>query len=120
MRVRGKLRGAPRARTTIKQMGLVFKMYANEWDGRFPFKCNSRGGTPGSPAGWAGLFPHGPAIYPEYLNDWKTLLCPSDSPVDPDLIEQRIQQQRETGIDLNGDGVHDGKDEAIWYCWGRL
>jgi len=103
----------------LKQMGLVLKMYTNEWNGRFPFKCNAGGGTPGAPSGWSGFFVHGPAIYPEYMNDWKVLLCPSDTRANPQLIEEQIEYQRENNIDLNGDGVHDGKDEAIWYCWGR-
>ena len=54
----------------LKQMGLVFKMYANEWDGAFPPKalyCNE-------PC-W---MPNPKSIYPEYLSDPKTLICPSD------------------------------------------
>lgn len=68
----------------LKQVGLSLKMYANEWNGRFPpmkiwniddddddtdvilqtgtdfiFDCQGK--------------------YPEYLSEWKVLLCPSDS-----------------------------------------
>ena len=69
----------------LKQMGLVFKMYANESNGQeFP-----RQGFNG-PAVAADVnedcdeptirfFPHGPDIYPEYLSDTNVLQCPSDA-----------------------------------------
>jgi prepilin-type N-terminal cleavage/methylation domain-containing protein len=41
----------------LKQMGLVFKMYANEWDGRFPHKSPNPGGF---------IFDFN-SVYPEYL-----------------------------------------------------
>ena len=66
----------------LKQMGLVFKMYANEWDGKFPqLKTNhSEDGQPPCNAVWNwSLFLHGPAIYPEYLTDVSVLACPSDT-----------------------------------------
>jgi len=59
----------------LKQWGLVFKMYANESEGAvFP----SRGpdyrapdeGTYSAPDGWQ--------VYPEYISDLMTYLCPSD------------------------------------------
>jgi prepilin-type N-terminal cleavage/methylation domain-containing protein/prepilin-type processing-associated H-X9-DG protein len=66
----------------LKQMGLVFKMYSNEWDGSFPqLKTNhSEDGQPpcNAPSN-ASLFVHGPAIYPEYLTDVSVLACPSDT-----------------------------------------
>lgn len=60
----------------LKQMGLVFNMYANEAPGeRFPslkiWDCNGnicRDAT----------F-NGPSVYPEYLNDANVCVCPSDS-----------------------------------------
>lgn len=59
----------------LKQMGLVFKMYANESRGeKFPTirvtRCN---GVP-VPFDQA---PNMEAIYPEYLSDFNTLICPS-------------------------------------------
>jgi prepilin-type N-terminal cleavage/methylation domain-containing protein/prepilin-type processing-associated H-X9-DG protein len=62
----------------LKQMGLVFNMYANEWDGRFPpikiYNCDP------PPDNWArdATF-NGPSVYPEYLTDVGVLVCPSDS-----------------------------------------
>ena len=63
----------------LKQWGLVFKMYTNEWNGRFP-QNGSDGPTYDDPttAGIAAV-PWGPAIYPEYLADITIYWCPSDS-----------------------------------------
>jgi prepilin-type N-terminal cleavage/methylation domain-containing protein/prepilin-type processing-associated H-X9-DG protein len=58
----------------LKQMGLVFKMYANEYDGSFPhMKCYN---CSGQVVAWATIFAP-EAMYPEYLNDWNVLICPS-------------------------------------------
>lgn len=59
----------------LKQMGLVFKMYANESGGeQFPpmksLDCN------GNVAPGATIF-DGATVYPEYLTDWNVLVCPS-------------------------------------------
>jgi len=53
----------------LKQWGLVFKMYANEANGKFPpnTRLGLRDGTPSVNA-----------IYPEYLTDTKIMVCPSD------------------------------------------
>ena len=54
----------------LKQMGIVFKMYANESKGeKFP---------PVSP-NFPLLCPNGYAIYPEYLTDMNVMICPSDA-----------------------------------------
>ena len=65
----------------LKQMGLVFNMYANEWNGRFPpikiYNCDDP-----EPLGnnWArDCTFNGPSVYPEYLSDVGILYCPSDS-----------------------------------------
>jgi prepilin-type N-terminal cleavage/methylation domain-containing protein/prepilin-type processing-associated H-X9-DG protein len=81
----------------IKQVLLSFKMYANEWDGRFP----PMGRAPSSGGGYRPTFtPRGRAIYPEYLSDMKAFVCPSsplagedppwlneDGTVNPDRID---------------------------------
>ena len=52
----------------LKQLGLSFKMYANETKGQsFPRTRRSLAGI------------DGPALYPEYLSDDNLLVCPSDS-----------------------------------------
>jgi prepilin-type N-terminal cleavage/methylation domain-containing protein/prepilin-type processing-associated H-X9-DG protein len=65
----------------LKQMGLVFKMYANESKGElYPSlrKCSGADctGSPGVSTLW---HPDGPSIYPEYLSDVNILACPSDA-----------------------------------------
>jgi len=64
----------------LKQMGIVFNMYANEWDGRLPqLKVwNCEGALdPGA------IVFDGVAVYPEYLTDPNILICPSDSDAAP-------------------------------------
>jgi prepilin-type N-terminal cleavage/methylation domain-containing protein/prepilin-type processing-associated H-X9-DG protein len=102
----------------LKQWGLVFKMYANEWDGRLPM-CGDEGCIDDC-GGWNnGLvsIPHGPAIYPEYLSDMNIYFCPSDS----------IGPEPYLGTtDSNGDGAPDGDWHVNNSCnsgsplWGSL
>lgn len=70
----------------LKQMGLVFKMYANEAKGeRFPTLRVNSSSTPGvesvatqcSGPSVGVLMPDLEATYPEYLNDINILTCPS-------------------------------------------
>jgi len=60
----------------LKQMGLVFLMYANESKDRFPpmklYTCE------GEASAEDATF-NGPSVYPEYLNDANVCVCPSDS-----------------------------------------
>ena len=54
----------------LKQLGIILKMYSNE----------SRGGMFPAADPWGAYFTfQGYALYPEYLTDIKTLVCPSDS-----------------------------------------
>jgi prepilin-type N-terminal cleavage/methylation domain-containing protein/prepilin-type processing-associated H-X9-DG protein len=61
----------------LKQMGLVFNMYANEAKETFPsikrFNCDNPPNLT-----WDASF-DGPSLYPEYLTDVKVCVCPSDS-----------------------------------------
>jgi prepilin-type N-terminal cleavage/methylation domain-containing protein/prepilin-type processing-associated H-X9-DG protein len=65
----------------LKQLGLVYKMYANEWNGMFPpsrrLQCDEDGGNLDR-VDWLEDHPDGHAIYPEYLTDVMVLACPSD------------------------------------------
>ncbi len=58
----------------LKQFGLIFKMYANEANGRWPsgpeWYPYGHGGSMGFAAG---------QIYPDYWNDPSIAICPSDS-----------------------------------------
>jgi len=53
----------------LKQWGLIFKMYANEWNGSFP------------PMNGFTYFNsvNAKALYPEYWTDMGIMICPSDS-----------------------------------------
>jgi len=58
----------------LKQWGLIFKMYANENDGRFP---RNQGMEPWD--WWMLELPDCPALYPEYWTDVNIMFCPSAS-----------------------------------------
>jgi prepilin-type N-terminal cleavage/methylation domain-containing protein/prepilin-type processing-associated H-X9-DG protein len=62
----------------LKQMGIVFKMYANESKGeKFP-NAHYAGGDDGTTPLLEFWF-QGDEIYPEYISDVEVMLCPSDS-----------------------------------------
>jgi len=65
----------------LKQWGVIYKMYANEWNGRFPHVQMTPGG-PGIHEQFARV-PDIAAIYPEYLTDAHILMCPSDATPPP-------------------------------------
>ncbi|HPO17334.1 MAG TPA: prepilin-type N-terminal cleavage/methylation domain-containing protein [Candidatus Hydrogenedentes bacterium] len=60
----------------LKQMGLVFAMYANEARGEYypPIKLFYCSGALAADATF-----NGPSVYPEYLSDTAICACPSDS-----------------------------------------
>ena len=67
----------------MKQMGLVFKMYANESKGElYPLtrivEDNNNDGICDENIDFE-VFVNGPSIYPEYLSDPWVMICPSDS-----------------------------------------
>jgi prepilin-type N-terminal cleavage/methylation domain-containing protein/prepilin-type processing-associated H-X9-DG protein len=69
----------------LKQMGLVFKMYANESKGeQWPSLKKYNGGSPqsyctdGSPNNVNQFF-NVVDVYPEYLSDFNVMICPSDA-----------------------------------------
>jgi len=84
----------------LKQMGLVFKMYANESKGGlFPpwarYIVNSDTGVCEKESGVAAFF-DGPSVYPEYLTDINVCVCPSDSERDKDLESFKTDGQVDT------------------------
>ncbi|HOD52343.1 MAG TPA: DUF1559 domain-containing protein [Candidatus Hydrogenedentes bacterium] len=70
----------------LKQLGLIFKMYANESKGEkwpsmlkaFPFQSETSP-LPCSIPNTFNQFFNGPAVYPEYMTDDKIIICPSDA-----------------------------------------
>jgi len=88
----------------LKQMGIVFKMFANESKGeKFPslIKHNP------NPQTWSGpcqeennafnQYFEGPQVYPEYLTDWHIQLCPSDADAEA-LAELHEWEDPTTGV----------------------
>jgi len=62
----------------LKQFGVIFKMYANEWNGKYPpLQVFYEGG--GSDDYDFAASPLIPSIYPEYMTDPSILVCPSDA-----------------------------------------
>ena len=91
----------------LKQMGLVFKMYANESDGeKYPtwqrWKPLSPADPTPIPMADASGAPSGIDVYPEYLNDINILICPSTGTGDG--VEEggwNLNQDPDEGIDPN-------------------
>ncbi len=96
----------------LKQMGLVFKMYANEWDGRFPpikiWNCDD----PPKPAGDVTF--NGPSIYPEYLTDVGVCVCPSDS--DAESVFRNFHRDGNPDLPVEPCRLARGS----YYYWGSL
>jgi prepilin-type N-terminal cleavage/methylation domain-containing protein/prepilin-type processing-associated H-X9-DG protein len=73
----------------LKQIGLSLKMYANEWDGRFPpDDLGDAYDETGSYVWVASNFMmDGQAMYPEYISDVAPFACPSDTEFDEMLFK---------------------------------
>ncbi len=65
----------------LKQLGLVFKMYANESKGqKFPSMLKALPyGPPCTQPNTFNQFFNGPSVYPEYMTDAAIIICPSDA-----------------------------------------
>ena len=82
----------------LKQMGLVFKMYSNEWNGKFPYKSPNAGGF---------IFAF-TSVYPEYLSDISVLICPSDVDTEKYVMNPNSSEK---WVD------DDGNLSAVWFDW---
>jgi prepilin-type N-terminal cleavage/methylation domain-containing protein/prepilin-type processing-associated H-X9-DG protein len=60
----------------LKQWGIIYKMYSNEWNGKYP-RCQIDYDADGDITNLAAA-PHIASVYPEYLTDPNILVCPSD------------------------------------------
>jgi prepilin-type N-terminal cleavage/methylation domain-containing protein/prepilin-type processing-associated H-X9-DG protein len=87
----------------VRQMGLVFKMYASEdRQGRFPHRqiWDVHGVLSNT------MIFHGPAVYPEYLADLNVVWCPSWMGSASSALERYDQGVRANGTPLgNQNGV---------------
>ena len=61
----------------LKQLGLAFKMYANENRGKYP-------PSDGGPVLSNFMF-EGSSMFPRYFDDAKVMICPSDSDIQDDM-----------------------------------
>jgi prepilin-type N-terminal cleavage/methylation domain-containing protein/prepilin-type processing-associated H-X9-DG protein len=75
----------------LKQMGLVLKMYANEWNGMYP--GNNIWVGDAYNRDWA-------ATYPDYLTDYKILVCPSDAKASAQELKDNMEELMAAGAAL--------------------
>jgi len=115
----------------LKQWGLAFKMYAGEWDGKFPPMGNPLNETGGCIPSLMGpcedgyLMVSGPAISPEYINDEALAICPSDDDRAASLARGELRHGewgsfREdcdpvTGVPCDDCGVYRYPGISYWY-----
>ncbi len=87
----------------LKQLGLMFKMYANEAKGeKWPsLSMYGEGDTAGiCDEPWSGhIFFEGMQVYPEYLTDANVLICPSDS-AGKEAIERKWRVGGDPALEL--------------------
>ncbi len=75
----------------LKQMGLVLKMYANEWNGMYP--GNNIWVGDAYNRDWA-------ATYPDYLTDYTILVCPSDAKATAQKLKENMEELMAAGAAL--------------------
>jgi len=111
----------------LKQMGIVFKMYANESKGeKWPtfmadvtttkLDCTAPGFPPTTKVGLLAAGPCVPAIYPEYLTDPNIIVCPSDSEHTKDGLINAVTGETDFGYPC--DNANQGWaliDSSYWY-----
>jgi len=61
--------------SNLKQMGLAIKMFAQEHQGKFPWRYVTADKNPATGGFWSQI--HHPQLWPEYLTDLKVFFCPS-------------------------------------------
>jgi len=85
----------------LKQFGLIYKMYANEWNGRFPPMIDPDTPCWRRPGGVMSVsfFPHGSAIYPEYLTELQIMVCPSEADNANEIGNNSIWLDEEGNVD---------------------
>ena len=102
----------------LKQFGVILKMYANEWNGKWPrltsyygteYNCAVYPYVPITDTGYTRSFaPDIDAVYPEYLTDPNILKCPSDP--EPPVFVNAASGESDLHIhcDASGTGARGG------------
>jgi prepilin-type N-terminal cleavage/methylation domain-containing protein/prepilin-type processing-associated H-X9-DG protein len=98
----------------LKQLGLVYKMYANESSGGKYVHNQIIGGPP--PFSAMNLGPQMVAIYPEYMSDLNILFCPSASHVGTYWAQSSLEEAMD--CDPNHTPYPDGNMGN--FCYGGL
>jgi prepilin-type N-terminal cleavage/methylation domain-containing protein/prepilin-type processing-associated H-X9-DG protein len=106
----------------LKQLGLVFKMYAGEARGHLPPKVRLCDPSPDVLDRNYCWMPDALAIYPDYLTDLAVMLCPSDpgaaSALDPAAADSWLDPNQRPAIDpatgCGGFALHG--DESYQYA----
>jgi prepilin-type N-terminal cleavage/methylation domain-containing protein/prepilin-type processing-associated H-X9-DG protein len=103
----------------LKQFGLVLKMYANEYDGKFPKMCGfSNIALDEDCEVYNNQFDFGvdvDALMPEYLTDGNIMRCPSDVDSYPEQIDDEILSEYPDCINVKGQWVN---TDASYTYWG--
>ncbi|HOV33262.1 MAG TPA: DUF1559 domain-containing protein [Candidatus Hydrogenedens sp.] len=97
----------------LKQMGLIFNMYANESKGEMfpPMKLYDCNGNVANDASF-----DGPMIYPEYLTDVNILVCPSDS----DAEEVRKAFHKDNDLNQPVEACRLARGSYYYFGWAFL
>jgi len=104
----------------LKQIGLILKMYANEWDGKFPpirlWEGDSSVPSDCKAATYPEFIFDGPAVYPEYLTDMKVLICPSDAQGTSEYEDGKFNFFRDPSQSINPCRFSDGSYFYLGWC----
>ena len=95
----------------LKQMGIVFKMYANESKGQMYPSLKKYGGDDCDRIDYFAVFFDGTEVYPEYLTDTNILVCPSDS----DAYYTDFNQENDPDQPINPCRIRDLS--YLYYSW---
>ncbi|NIA14300.1 MAG: DUF1559 domain-containing protein [Nitrospiraceae bacterium] len=97
----------------LKQLGVVFKMYANESRGeKYPPAAHAQG----LDCSWFGadfMF-QGDVLYPEYLTDMNVMMCPSDAD-GQSLLEEQIYLDSNPSNPVSPCGL--GTASYLYFPW---
>jgi len=101
----------------LKQIMISFKIYASEWNGMFPPMSSTIADMPdGSQALAPSFAPVGQSIYPDYLPDLETFICPS-SPQNPKLAPWKLYNPQDP-TELDPAGQKDLYiDNFTYFCY---